>query len=154
MAVIVNMIGFDPTYPINCQVSPISSPMSTLFLYSTYNPQVWVTFELVSTYNVLPRVCPSPCLGLCLPCCRLCHTIGCASYVRLPCIAIISLKQADVCCQDCYLEQKQNCCYGRNGYMGDQPLIPLPQQVLLADISEIGSLIKFYFYFYPRYHAG
>ena len=64
MAVILNMVGFDTTTPINCQVSPVTavSHISSLKSLIIYHPEVWVTFEVVSTrLNVArPRPLISP----------------------------------------------------------------------------------------------
>lgn len=50
LAVIVNIIGFDVTDPINCQVSVLV--MSSRSRSDRYNLKAWVTFELVSSSDV------------------------------------------------------------------------------------------------------
>jgi hypothetical protein len=130
LAVIVNMIGFDATSPINCQVNP--RRISLFFLYrelTSYDPKAWVTSELVSTLDAIGRAWLSPSLVLRLRCHFRRLALGCASRVRVLCDGVVFLKQithVTMCYQGCYLGTKHYYSCDHNWHMVDQPWIPHP----------------------------
>jgi hypothetical protein len=109
LAVIVNIIGFDVTDPINCQVSVVLI-LSSRSRSDRYNLKAWVTFELVSSSDgCLEESAQRLGSDLCLHCLLLGFVVDCASHVRPPYVKTIALKQGAYSYpQNRYLEQKQN----------------------------------------------
>ena len=88
MALILNMVGFDSSTPINCGVSPASHSVYGL---TNYIPKIWVVFESVSASLYMPKPQhPAPntpfsflfFLDIWLPCCACLFAVDCTSYVR------------------------------------------------------------------------
>jgi hypothetical protein len=95
LAVILNMVGFDTTTEINCQVSCRGYVSFPLYCLIQYVPKVWVTFAVVSASFYVPR--PQYLilfiLVFCLPRLFSLFAVDCASSVRLPCVMVILPKQ-------------------------------------------------------------
>jgi hypothetical protein len=95
MAVILNIVAFDITAQMNCQVSPVSHILGVIpsdQLYSQALDQVWTRERLLlSSFMRLGLNFIS--LVIFLPCLCYLFAFDYASCVCLPCIAIISPKK-------------------------------------------------------------
>jgi hypothetical protein len=96
LTLILNMIGFDTTTPINCQVSPVSHVWLIDQLVN-YNCKAWATGEVVSNLLYVTRFqCLIPnslIVGFSQHRLWLRFVVDYDSHVRLRCVMITPLKQ-------------------------------------------------------------
>lgn len=145
LSVIVNIIGFDASKPINCQVS--SRPASAVFSLSltVYDLKVWITFELVSTSNIREKACSALNayfrFSLTSPLLRLCCWSRSArtSSIRHD---IFPGQGTHWYFQCRSLEQEENYLHDHKQHMVDQLFIPYPRRVRPTDDWELQSLIN------------